>query len=213
MFGIATIDEWQPAPGQVIRWDASQDSCVKAAAAPASPVPPSYQQAQHLERFAQHAARGLDMSRLMIFTWDVAGRCDVRAMTHVLNAHLRRHDTYRSWFERRGDGDYVRHSIADPSDIAVTARRCGELPASELRELVLGTPDPRQWGGFRFGVIQRRNDFTFFASVAHLHIDPMIMGVLFGEIHMMYGALGGGAAPIQLPPPGSYEQFFCTKSE
>lgn len=213
MFDIATIDEWDPAPGQVIRWDAAAAACEKAGGAPVSSVPPSYQQAQHLDRFAHHAARGLDMSRLMIFTWDVAGRCDVRAMTHVLNAHLRRHDTYRSWFERRGDGDYVRHSMVDPADIAVTAQRCGELRATQLRELVLGTPDPRHWGGFRFGVIQRRNDFTFFASIAHLHIDPMIMGVLFGEIHLMYGALVGGAAPIQLPQAGSYEEFCCQQRD
>ncbi|MFA5710029.1 condensation domain-containing protein [Mycolicibacterium sp.] len=213
MFGIATIDEWQPAPGQVIRWDVSPDSADKAAGAPVNPVPPSFQQAQHLARFADHAARGQDMSRLMIFTWDVAGRCDIRAMTHVLTAHLRRHDTYRSWFERRGEGDFVRHSIVDPADIAVTAQRCGELSADELRELVLGTPDPRQWGGFRFGVIQRRSHFTFFASIAHLYIDPMIMGVLFGEVHMMYGALAGGAAPIKLPQAGSYEEFCCRQRE
>lgn len=39
------------------------------------------------------------MSRLMIFTWDLPGRCNIRAMNYAINAHLRRHDTYHSWFE------------------------------------------------------------------------------------------------------------------
>ncbi|CKO12026.1 polyketide synthase [Mycobacterium tuberculosis] len=36
------------------------------------------------------------MSRLMIFTWDLPGRCNIRAMNYAINAHLRRHDTYHS---------------------------------------------------------------------------------------------------------------------
>ena len=32
-------------------------------------------------------------------SWDVPGQCDIRAMTYVINAHLRRHATYHSWFE------------------------------------------------------------------------------------------------------------------
>ncbi|WP_029107613.1 condensation domain-containing protein [Mycobacterium sp. URHD0025] len=207
MFGIATIDEWEPARGSVVCWHASPGACEKARQAPVNPVPPSYQQTQHLRRFADHAARGLDMSRLMIFTWDVQGKCDVRAMTYVLSCHLRRHDTYRSWFEFDDTDNIVRHTIADPDDIAVTPQRHGDMSAAELREHILTTPDPRHWDGFRFGVIQRQDHFTFYASIAHLYIDPMIMGVLFGEIYMMYGALVQGAAPVQLPPAGSYEEY------
>ena len=50
------------------------------------------------------------MSRLFIAAWDIAGRCDIRAMTYVINAHLRRHDTYRSWFEYK---DAESHRTAD----------------------------------------------------------------------------------------------------
>ena len=210
MFGIATIDAWDPTPGSVVCWHASPQSCAKAQEAPVDPVPPSYQQTQHLRRFADHVSRDLEMSRLMIFTWDVPGRCDVRAMTYVLNSHLRRHDTYRSWFDFSDPDNIVRHTIADPADIAVAARRHGDPSAAELRELILTTPDPRRWDGFRFGVIQRDDHFTFFASIAHLYIDPMIMGVLFGEIHLMYGALSQGAAPVRLPEAGSYLEY-CVK--
>ena len=38
-------------------------------------------------------------------------------MTYVLNAHLRRHDTYRSWFEYTDADHIVRHTISEPADI------------------------------------------------------------------------------------------------
>ena len=58
----------------------------------------------------------------MVVSCDAPGVCDIRAMTYVVNAHLRRHDTYhRSWFEYHptvdGYGDIVRHAIDDPRDI------------------------------------------------------------------------------------------------
>jgi hypothetical protein len=213
VFAIATIGDWVPEPGSVTCWHASPKARAAAQHAPVSAVPPSYQQAQHLRRFADHAARGLDMSRLMIFTWDLPGRCDVRALTYVLNAHLRRHDTYRSWFEFRDADHIIRHTIENPMDIAVTPNRHGALGAAELRAHILETPDPREWDGFRFGVIQRQDHFTFYASIAHLYIDPMIMGVLFAEIHAMYGTLVGGGAPVSLPAAGSYEEYCVEQRE
>jgi hypothetical protein len=41
----------------------------------------------------------------------------------------------------------------------------------------------------------------------------MIMGVLHGEIQLMYSALVGGAAPIQLPEPGSYDDYCVRQRE
>jgi 2-O-sulfo trehalose long-chain-acyltransferase len=213
VFAIATIDEWTPEPGSVVCWHATPASCAKAAQAPVNHVPPSYQQTQHLRRFADHAARGLDMSRLMIFTWDAPGKCDVRAMTYVLNAHLRRHDTYRSWFELDDPDRLVRHTIEDSADIAVAPHRHGQLSAEDLREHLLTTPDPRHWDGFRFGIVQHADHFTFYASIAHLYVDPTIMGVLFSEIHMMYSALVRGDAPLQLPAAGSYLDYCQRQHE
>ena len=56
-------------------------------------------QAQHIRGYDDQKAKGLDYSRLMIVSCDAPGRCDIRAMSYVINAHLRRHDTYRSRFE------------------------------------------------------------------------------------------------------------------
>ena len=145
VFAIATIDDWEPEPGSVVCWHASPASLTKAGRAPVSPVPASYQQAQHLRRYCDHVARGLDMSRLMIFTWDMAGQCDIRAMTYtIIYAHLRRHDTYRSWFECTDGEDIVRHTIDNPADIKVVPVKHGDMTTTELREHILA-PHPLEW--------------------------------------------------------------------
>ena len=102
------------------------------------------------------------MSRLFIAAWDIAGRCDIRAMTYVINAHLRRHDTYRSWFEYQDAEHIVRRTIRDPADIEFVPTEHGEMTPAELRDHLLATPDPLQWDCFRFGIIQRADHFTFY---------------------------------------------------
>lgn len=206
MFGITTLHDWRPEPGPVVCWHASAAAKSKAEQAPVSEVPSSYQQAQHLRRYREHVARGLDLSRLMIFTWDVAGSCDIRAMGYAINAHLRRHDTYHSWFDWTGAEKIVRHTIADPTEIKFIPNKHGEMTPAELREHI-STPHPLQWDCFMFGIIQGDDHFTFYASIAHLCVDPMIMGVLFMEIHMMYNALVGGDAPVELPEAGRYADY------
>ncbi|OBH82330.1 acyltransferase [Mycobacterium scrofulaceum] len=206
MFGITTLRDWTPQARSVICWHASPATKAKAEAAPSSMVPPSYQQTQHLRRYSDHAARGLDMSRLMIFTWEVPGRCDVRAMNYAINAHIRRHDTYHSWFEYRDAQHIVRHTIANPDDIELVPVEHGALTPRELRDHI-STPHPLQWDCFFFGVVQSDDHFTFYASIAHLCVDPMIVGVLFTEIHLMYATLIGGGAPVELPEAGRYGDY------
>jgi hypothetical protein len=147
------------------------------------------------------------MSRLCIAVWDMPGRCDIPAMTYVINAHLRRHDTYRSWFEYQDAEHIVRHTICDPADIELVPTKHGEMTPAEWRDHILATPNPLQWDCFQFGVIQRADHFTFYLCVDHLHLDAMCMGVVFTEIHMMYAALAAGEAPLPLPTPGSYDDY------
>ena len=101
---FGSISEWTPDPGSVTCWHPSATSLAKARQAPISDVPPSPQQARHLRNFRDHATRGAEMSRLCIGSWDMPGQCDIRVLTYVINAHLRRNDTYHSWFEFT-DGD------------------------------------------------------------------------------------------------------------
>lgn len=210
MVAMKPIQEWIGEPGVVISWHPSRASLAKVREAPVSDVPTSYQQEQHLLAYRKHVAEGTDMARLIIPGWDVPGQCDVRAMTHVINAYLRRHDTFHSWFEFAGDGDagqIVRHTVTNPRDIKFVATEHGEMTAAQWREHVMSTPDPWQWDCFHFGVIQRADHFTIYLSVDHVHTDAMFIGLAFVEIHMMYDALVRGEAPLQLPEAGSYADY------
>jgi mycolipenoyl-CoA---2-(long-chain-fatty acyl)-trehalose mycolipenoyltransferase / long-chain-acyl-CoA---trehalose acyltransferase len=204
---IGPIHDWMPGPGSIVSWHPSAAAIAKARQAPMSDVPASYMQTEHLRSFRAYAAQGFDMARLCITAWDIPGRCDIRTMTYVINAHLRRHDTYRSWFEYTGAEQIVRRIIDHPADIEFVPTKHGEMTPTEWQELVLATPSPLQWDCFRFMVIQHADYFTFCVSVDHLHIDAMFIGVLFTEIHLMYAALKKGGAPIRLADSGSYLDY------
>lgn len=209
---VETIYDWEPGSRSIVTWGPSPASSAAADRAPVDDTPPSYMQAQHLRGYREHASRGLRMSRLCIATWDIPGRCDVRAMTYIVNAHLRRHDTYRSWFACDDDGNLERHRIADAADIQFVPTRHRDMSADQWRTFIADTPDPLQWDCFRFGIIQHADRFTFCVAVDHLHVDAMFMGSIFVEVHAMYAALIGGAAPLTLPDAGSYDAF-CIRQQ
>jgi hypothetical protein len=204
---INRVDEWVPGAGSVVSWHASPASLAKAEQATVSPVPPSYMQAQHIRGFCEFAGRGLDYSRLIIISWDEPGRCDARAMNYVVNSHLRRHDTYRSWFQYQDADHIVRRTISDPGDIEFIPTHHGEMTPEEWQANILATPSPLNWDCFSFGLIQREDHFTFYVAIDHVHIDPVLMAVLFVEIHKMYAIVVEGGAPIALPPPSGYENY------
>jgi len=211
---LTAIHDWVDAPGSVVSWGPSPSCVAKVAQAAVSDVPPSYQQEQHIRTYRAHSANGLEMARLLIPSWNIPGRCDIRAMTYVINSYLRRHDTYHSWFEFAEGDDasdrVVRHTVANPSDIKFVATKHGEMNAGQWRQHILATPSPLEWDCFRFGVIQRADHFTFYASIDHVHADAMFMVGLFVELHMNYAALVEGGAPIKLPEAGRYLDY-CTR--
>jgi mycolipenoyl-CoA---2-(long-chain-fatty acyl)-trehalose mycolipenoyltransferase / long-chain-acyl-CoA---trehalose acyltransferase len=213
MVALQAIHDWIDVPGEVISWDPAPATLAKIRQAPVSAVPVSYQQAQHLRAFTEHTAAGTDMARLNIPSWNIAGQCDRRAMTYVINAYFRRHDTYHSWFEQDDAGRIVRRTIENPAQLKFVPTEYGTMTATQLREHVLATPSPWEWDCFRFGVVQRADHFTIYVSVDHLHADAMFMGALFVEIHMMYVALVEGGAPLRLPEAGSYADYCVRQHE
>jgi mycolipenoyl-CoA---2-(long-chain-fatty acyl)-trehalose mycolipenoyltransferase / long-chain-acyl-CoA---trehalose acyltransferase len=204
---VQTIYDWVPESGSVVSWQPSPAALAKIRQAPISAVPTSYMQAQHIRGYCEHAAQGRDMSRLLIAAWDIPVQCDIRAMTYVLNAHLRRHDTFHSWFEFTDEEHIIRRTIREPADIALIPTKHGDVTPAEWQNLILATPDPLQWDCFRFLVIQRADHFRFCLCIDHLNIDAMFVGVAFTEIHLMYTTLVGGRAPFRLPEVGSYHDY------
>jgi hypothetical protein len=204
---IGSIDEWQLQPGSVVSWHPTTEAIAKARQAPVSSVPVSYMQSQHIRGYYERTATGLDYSRQITATCAVPGQCDIGAMTDALNAYLRRHDTYRSWFEYTGGEEIIRHTVSDPADIEFAPTEHGEMTLEQLHDHVVRTPDPLQWGCFTFGIIQSDDHFTFYASIDHVHGDAALIGITMLESHGMYTALTAAGKPLALPEAGSFDDF------
>lgn len=204
---IGTIEDWTPSSGVLTSWHPTEAAMRKARQAPVSPVPVSYMQSQHLRGVYRQEAAGLDYSRQIIATCEVPGQCDIAAMNHAINAYLRRHDTYRSWFEYDGAGDVIRHSIADPADIEFEAVDHGEMTAEDARKHIVDIPSPFEWGCFSFGIVQSEDHFDFYASIDHVHGDAALIGITMLEAHGMYSSLMLTGQPMALPDAGSFDDF------
>jgi len=204
---IGSIDDWVLSPGVVTSWHATATAQEKARHAPVSPIPVSYMQAQHIRGYYTQIASGLDYSRQIIATCEVPGQCDIPAMSQAINTYLRRHDTYRSWFEYTGTGDIVRRALADPADIELEAINYGPMTIDDLHDHVVAIPTPLEWGCFTFGIVQSDDHFTFYASVDHVHGDAALIGITMLESHGLYSALTTDAEPLVLPQAGSFGDF------
>ncbi|RDH80503.1 acyltransferase [Mycolicibacterium moriokaense] len=210
---VGALDEWPLKPGSVTSWHPTQAAAEKARRAPVSSVPISYMQWQHLRNYSERTAAGLTFSRQIIASCDVAGECDIAAMDHAVNAYLRRHDTFRSWFSPTEDGDFVRHAIEDPADIEFVPVDQGHMAVEEIHAHVVGIPNPLEWGCFTFGIIQNEHHFTFFAAMDHVHGDATLIGTTMLEANGMYSALSGGGEGLALPDAGSFDEFCVRERE
>ncbi len=65
---IGSLGDWTPTPGPVTSWHPTAAAAEKVRQAPASPVPVSYMQGQHLRNYHERTAAGLDFSRQIIAT-------------------------------------------------------------------------------------------------------------------------------------------------
>ena len=133
---IGALHEWSVSAGTVTSWQPTAAAREKARHAPVSTVPVSYMQRQHLRNYHDRTDAGLNFSRQIIASCEVAGECDIAAMDHAVNAYLQRHDTFRSWFERNEDGGFIRHSLEDPTDIEFAPVAQGHLTADEILSLI-----------------------------------------------------------------------------
>ena len=210
---IGALEEWALTPGAVTSWHPTAASQANVSQAPVSSVPVSYMQAQHLRNYSERTDAGLNFSRQIIASCDVAGQCDIAAMDHAVNAYLRRHDTFRSWFERTNDGEFVRHAITDPDLIEFAPVDHGHKTADEIRAHVVDIPNPLEWGCFTFGIIQHESHFSFFAAIDHVHGDATLIGTTMMEANGMYSAMSAGGQKLELPDAGSFDDFCIRERE
>lgn len=210
---VGPLDEWALKPGSVTSWHPTAESAEKARQAPISAVPVSYMQGQHLRNYCERTDAGLNFSRQIIASCEVAGHCDIAAMDHAVNTYLRRHDTFRSWFERADDGGFTRRALQDPDDIEFVPVDHGVLSIDEILAHVVAIPSPLEWGCFTFGIIQNEDNFTFFAAMDHVHGDATLIGTTMLEANGMYSALSGTGMALTLPEAGSFDEFCITERE
>jgi hypothetical protein len=210
---VGPLDEWSLKPGVVTSWHPTPAAAQAAREAPISSVPVSYMQYQHLRNYHERTQAGLNFSRQIIASCEVAGQCDIDAMDHAVNTYLRRHDTFRSWFEHVGDDQFVRRSLPDSSAIEFVPVHHGAMSVDEIHAHVVGIPSPLEWACFTFGVIQSEDHFTFFAAMDHVHGDATLIGTTMLEANGMYSSLSGGGTALQLPEPGSFDEFCIKERE
>lgn len=214
MVDIGSISSWRPGRGQVTTWSASPVSRELMARADRDPLAPSFQQAQHLRTAHFSRTVGREVPRLIMAAWDVDGWCDIDAMTEAINLHIRRHDTYHSAFDVEGvEAEIItRRTIADPEWIEFVPTPMGVMNADEIRNQVLtGTPGTLEWDCFSFGVIQKANHFTVYASVDHLHSDGSSGVLIYRDVHLTYQALLHDV-PNPLPQTAGYRDFTARQS-
>jgi hypothetical protein len=170
-------------------------------------------QRQHLRNYSDRTAAGLNFSRQIIASCEVAGQCDISAMDHAVNTYLRRHDTFRSWFEETDEGHFIRHALEDPVDIEFVPVDRGLMTADEIHDHVTGIPNPLEWGCFTFGIVQNESHFTFFAAMDHVHGDATLIGTTMMEANGMYSAMSGSGQALALPDAGSFDDFCVREGE
>ncbi|OBA59449.1 hypothetical protein A5647_17520 [Mycobacterium sp. 1100029.7] len=206
---LGTIDDWT-AEGTVVSWCPTATTYASAANAPAHPAPVSYQQSQHLQYYRRQVGLGRDIPRLCIGAWEIEGTCDIDAMTHAVNSHVRRHDTYHDRFALCDKDKVHRYVIADPETITLAPTDLGPMEPPQIRKLVLDTPDPLKWDCFTFGIVQGKDRFTILIAVDHLRADGMSAGVIFLDIQTAYFAAlqSVGATPI---PAASHREYSATQ--
>lgn len=213
MVAIGSISgNWTPGRGVLTEWRASPSSRALAAAAPVDPLPPTFQQKQHLRSALTARKRRRDSARLILTSWNVAGWCDIAAMTEAINAHLRRHDTYHSAFDFRAfditdAGEVTRRTIEDPELIEFVPAVLGFMEQDQIRDHVLtATPGTLEWDCFTFGVIQKEHHFTVYANIDHLHTDGTSSLVIYGDITRDYQELTLGRDESDAEP-AAYRDF------
>ena len=210
---VGALEEWSLRPGTVTSWHPTPAAQERASRAPVSDVPVSYMQGQHLRNFCDREAAGLNFSRQIIGSCEVAGTCDIGAMNEALNAYIRRHDTFRSWFREGENGHFIRHAIEDPADIEFVPVEHGEMTVEQIREHVVNIPSPLEWGCFTFGVVQGDGYFSFFAAMDHVHGDATLIGTTMMEANGMYSALSTSGEALELPEAGSFDDFCIRERE
>ncbi|GAA5057433.1 condensation domain-containing protein [Nocardia callitridis] len=210
MVDFGLIDEWEPPPGRLTSWVASQDSIARARSAPVHPAPPSHQQEQYLRAAAQHSAAEFRYSGLCLVTAEIPGEVNLEAMTRAVNAFVLRHDTFRTWFRLGSEGEVERHLVPE-ADVEFVPIEHGWVddPGTIRDHVQKTTPGLFDWDCFTFGVLEREESTTVYLAIDHLHTDGFGQYLSGFDLALLYSREVWDETPEVLEPTASYLDY-CT---
>ncbi|MFA1538192.1 condensation domain-containing protein [Actinomadura monticuli] len=202
-----------PAPGRVVLLHPTAGTRDAVAAAPAHPVPPSYQQETYLRRaFALHSD-GKRAARWFVGKFDVPGPIEARSFAAAIERFAARHAELRSGF--RATGDQIERYVVDAQDVRFDSSESGMVtdPAELLAALVDHFGDaaePVVWPSCAFAAISRQDRSTVFIAFDHIHIDRYTVALALDEIRAMYLANVDGR-DLPLPRARDFLEFCAAE--
>ncbi|WP_084161289.1 condensation domain-containing protein [Nocardia sp. BMG51109] len=213
--------EWLPKPGELLEFVPEPGTVEAAAAAPASPVPPSFIQDFHIrywrdrrrECAPDEVAATVRTELSMCFS--IAAALDREALRQAFTDFLRRHDSLRCRFDVH-ETTMTRH-VLDAGAVALRTVPAGAFPSGEqLRDRLAArfqAPDPEVWPAFACGAIDHGPDgFTVYFSIDHAFSDGMSLVAAIAELHRLYTARTD-RRPRPLPPVAGYTDHARAERE
>lgn len=208
---MISLHEMKLSPGRVVLLDPTPKTRAAVAAAPAHPVPPSYQQETYLRRAFDLRANGKRATRWFVGKFDIPGPVENRSFASAVEQFAARHAELRSGF-RSTNGQIERYVVA-AHDVRFDSTEFGVLtdPAELLAALVdhfSAAAEPLVWPSCAFAAISRPHRSTVFIAFDHIHIDRYAVALALSEIRAMYLANVEGRQ-VLLPPARDFFEF-CT---
>ncbi|WP_280265945.1 condensation domain-containing protein [Nocardia wallacei] len=215
------LTDWLPKPGELLEFVPTATASLAAAAAPPAPVPPSYIQEFHIRYWhdKRRAADPDDLARSvrteLSLCFSIATPLDRTALRQAFTEFLRRHDSLRCRFDV-DDTTMTRHLLDADTVELETVFRGAYASGEALRDRLAArfqAPDPTAWPAFALGAIDHGADgFTVYFSIDHAFSDGTSLVAAIFELHQLYSAHVGDAAPA-LPPVAGYAEYARQERE
>ena len=202
---VTTIDRFVPAPGRVVEFAASAATLAVAEGAPASPVPPSFNQRFHLAGAPGH---------WLACAFDIRGPVDTEALRTAFETFAGRHETLRSGFRSAGSAGPERFVLPAEKLELVTVRDGETYATAEelrtwLRNRLAANCRPMSWPSSLFAAILRPDGGTVVCGFDHCDADGYSLAVAVHELHELYT----GRPASSLPPTGSFVDYCALEQE
>ncbi|MGK5548535.1 hypothetical protein ACSNOH_27950 [Streptomyces sp. URMC 127] len=198
---LTTIDSYAPRPGRVVEFVPVSGARAAAASAPASPVPPSFNQRFHL---AGSVGNWLGCA----FDLPGTGPVDTERLRAVFEAWVHRHGTLRSGFRAGGE-----RFLVPLGAVGLQAVAAGDFTdGGELRRWLAARLEAGcgRWGwpSYVLCAVLREDGGTVVCGFDHAHVDAHSLAVAVHELREGYarGSLPGGDGSTG-GSPGSFVDY------